>query len=229
MSVWDAFKKGPGWDLADAYDWFPGVESGEEAERMRKLRAVQGAAPAPPGLGGYQDLIGQLRALSGRPLGAGYETSPLYKSLQSDITEQMRRRGWQAGGQLAAQGLRPIGEAGAGRRMATEQTEMEGRLRTQASAQAQAAQVQQQLGQFDMLLKQAGFTAGINERDWEQKFRLWAAQVGFAADEIERAVEQQRTLLGLLGGAAQAYFTYKGAEAGAAALRPGGGAGTAGA
>lgn len=225
-SYWgDAAKQGAGWDIHDVYDWFPGIESGEEKARMQKLRDAYGAMPQPPGISHQQiNYMDQLRELSGMSPGAGYQQTPLYRGLMSDVEQQNRRMGWANSAQQGRSGVMSGAGYGPGQQLQTERGEAVGRLRQQAGSQAWQAQVQAQAQQFQRVLAAAGFTSDIQNTDWEQRFRAWGAQVGLAQAEIEAAVERQRMLMGLLGQGASAYAAYLGIPG----KNVGGGSGPAG-
>ena len=89
---------------------------------------------------------------------------------------------------------------------------------------APPASVQAQAAEFQRVLATAGFTVGINAASWEQKFRVWAAQVGLAQGQVEAAVQRQQMIFDLLGKAALAYAVYSGAGTGTV----GGGSGPTG-
>ena len=231
MGWWSNLKSGKMWDTVTDYavpdfiynqgtgGWF-----GDDPEARKKLKELAGQAPPPIDPAQYSELLAGLNRLSGVPSGAGYQQTPYYKSLMQDVEQRDRRMGWGNAAQQGRSGVVSAAGYGPAQALGTERGEAYMRTRTAASGQAYQAQVQAQAAEFQRVLATAGFTVGINDASWEQKFRVWAAQVGLAQGQVEAAVQRQRMIFDLLGQAALAYAVYSGAGKG----KVGGGSGPTG-
>ena len=191
-------------------DWWnePSASERLEAERDK----IPGAPGISPQARGYMDILG--RGLQ-QPLGAGYKSTPYYKQLQSDITQQMRGRRRAYGASAAGRGALTMGgmNVGAGQRAATEQSEVEGRLRLAADAQARQQVVAEQISYYDQLSRASGFEQGMLGQDFQQQYQVYLANKDLTQQEIRAEMEKLQMWLGLIGGGAAAYAQYEASQA----------------
>tara|TARA_R100000963_G_scaffold16377_1_gene11593 strand:- start:159 stop:848 length:690 start_codon:yes stop_codon:yes gene_type:complete len=219
-----AFTKGPDLDVHDLYDWFPGIESGEEEAgreaRAQKLKDLEGKIPglpqamAPGAEGLFADMRRQLRTQPG----TGYEQGPYYKSMLSDIAEREKARGYTAGSSLASRGGRSTGAYGAGRAASTDRADAMDRLRLQAAGQAHQAKARNDLAQWSNSLRLAGFAQGVWDKDFERQFRIYGEQRNLTAGQIDLELQEIRDRWEQLAAGAQiaisGYDTLTGGEKG---------------
>lgn len=188
----DSAERAMGWNLRG--------EKGPTS--MEKLEALEEYLPRPGGVSprveGYMRQLSE--GLKKQP-GAGYEQTPYYKSLMSDIDQQGRRMGWKTGASQAQRGTLSPGAYGAGRAAQTERGQALGRMRLQAAAQAQQAAARDDLARYDSMMRAAGFEEGVAGRQFQQAYASYLARQGWTNDQIKLQLEEMNTQLGLIGSA----------------------------
>ena len=191
------------------------VSAGRNRARLRAFQRGDYGAPSPY-MQAYRDMLQS--GLAGGDLGAGYKATPLYRSLQDQVTQKMRGLGQRAGSEFARRGMTARAGVGAGRRAATEQGELENRMRTQAEAAAYQARVGERAQYLDQLARGMGLGAGIMDRDFANQWKMMAAEMGLNDQEAASALAELQMTLGIIGAAAgfglSAYDTLGGASGG---------------
>lgn len=174
--------------------------------------------PQTPTYSPYFEQMRSQMAGAGRP-GEGFQNTEYYKALMGDVQNQAAQLGRATGQRLTEQGVAGASTSGPAMRAAYDNTEVIGRMRQQAMAQAQAQKAQQDAQYFSQMLQNAGFEKGIGDTRFEQEYRRFLAMKGLTDAQIEAAVQEMQTWLGVIGGGANlgATLLTGGAGGGAAA------------
>ena len=135
----------------------------------------------------------------GQPGSTAYRGGAYYQTLQEDVTQQMRGRRGQTGGQMAASGLQGSATYGPGARYATENAAVEGRLRQSADAQASQQYSAQQSQYIDQLRSAGTFESAQQQQDFLQQYQLYLAKFGLTQAQVQAEMQKAQMWLGLIG------------------------------
>lgn len=196
------------YEAADPGTWF---DTGAED----KLNALRKDIPQTPDYSPYFEQLRGRMAQAGRP-GEGFQGTDYYRALQSDVDQSARKLGQATGQRLTDAGVAGSSTSGPAMRAAGENTEIVGRLRLGATAQAQQQKASQDVQYFDQLLRGAGFEKGIGDTRFMQEYQIFLAKQGLTQAQIQAQVDEMNMWLGLIGQGAGAAATAYAGGAGAA-------------
>jgi len=158
-----------------------------------------------------KELRGMLMENMQKPLGSGYEQSPLYQDMVRRSQAIMSQRGQAQGARMANQGMLSGGKVGAGRRAGTQAMKMAHDFDVQNRAAAHQEQARNQLAMINNQFKMAGFEQGLMDKDFEKQYLVMRMNEGIREADARRELDQWRAALGLIGtGAALIAAPYTG-------------------